>query len=150
MASFLRMSEAASLAMHAMAMLAADAERKLSNAEIAERLDASGAHLSKVFQRLGKAGFVRSTPGPGGGFSLARSSDRITLLDIYRAFEGSAKPDVCLLSRPVCGGNCILGDLLERVNGLVFTRLAETNLSHLAAFLVKEKNEKKPEDHRNR
>jgi len=135
MASFLRMSEAVSLAMHAAAMLGAEPGRKLSNNEIARKLGASRAHLSKVLGRLGKAGFVRSAVGPGGGFSLARPSSRITLLDIYRAIEGAPKKDVCLFDKPGCNGSCILGDLVERVNELVIERLAKTKLSDLATFL---------------
>jgi len=88
MPGVLRISEAASLGMHAMVLLASDRGRVLSAHEVAARLNASEAHLSKVMQRLGRAGLVQSVRGPRGGFSLARSPDAVTLLEVYEAALG--------------------------------------------------------------
>ncbi|MFC4104876.1 RrF2 family transcriptional regulator [Micromonospora zhanjiangensis] len=46
------------------------------------------AYLNKQLQALARAGIVMSTPGPRGGFQLARSPERITLLDVVVAIEG--------------------------------------------------------------
>ncbi|CAN5480870.1 hypothetical protein BH09PLA1_BH09PLA1_01810 [soil metagenome] len=45
-------------------------------------------YLRKVLQRLTRARLVASERGRGGGFRLARSADRITLLNIVEAIEG--------------------------------------------------------------
>ena len=55
MASIIQISEAASLALHSMVMLAASPERSLTVKEITARTGVSEAHLSKVMQRLAKA-----------------------------------------------------------------------------------------------
>ena len=55
---------------------------------LAELLDAPPAYLTKQLQALAKAGVLRSTPGPRGGFSLARSPREITYLDVVTAIEG--------------------------------------------------------------
>lgn len=48
------------------------------------------AYLTKQLQALVKSGIMRSTPGVRGGFSLARPSSEITLMDIVAAVEGRA------------------------------------------------------------
>ncbi len=44
-------------------------------------------HLVKIFASLSRAGIVRSEQGRTGGFCLARSADRITMLDIVTIFD---------------------------------------------------------------
>jgi Rrf2 family protein len=128
MSGVLKMSEAAILAFHAMIYIAEREEGFVTNAEIASALHASEAHLSKVLQRLAKAGLVKSIRGPRGGFVLGRDSGAITLRDIYELFEGSLEHDVCLLEKPVCGNNCVFGDLLTKVNDMVCKYLTDTRL----------------------
>lgn len=47
------------------------------------------AYLAKQLQALRRAGLVRVGEGRGGGYALARSADRITLLDVVVAVEGA-------------------------------------------------------------
>ena len=132
MASVLRVSDAASIGLHAMVLLAASPERLLSNREIATQLKVSEAHLSKVLQRLSRAGFVRATRGPRGGFAVRPGAERSTLLSIYEQIEGPLKADNCLLSTRICGGRkCIFADLLKRVNGEVRRYFSKTRLTDL-------------------
>ena len=133
MSNFLRVSEAASLGMHAMVRLAAEDEHRVAMADIAEEFDVSAAHLAKVLQRLAKAGFVQAVRGPGGGYVLAQPAADITLLDVYEAIEGECDPASCLLAEAVCGGGecCLLGGLIERVNQEVESCMSETTLAEL-------------------
>jgi len=128
----LRMSEAASLALHASVYLAFVRNGPVSVRRIAEALDASEAHLSKVLQRLAKARLVTSTRGPAGGFALSRPGDQITLLEVYEAVDGPLDGPDCLFGRSVCAGRgCICGDLLSDVRSRTRARLAGTRLSEL-------------------
>ena len=138
MANMLRISEAASLALHTMALLASDSGSKRTTWEIAKILRVSEAHLAKVLQRLGRAGLVKSQRGPGGGFSLGRAPDAITLLDVYEATEGPWEPPACLLGRPACNGSCILGGLLEQVGAEIRDYFAQTRLSDLKGRFIQE------------
>lgn len=134
MTNMLRISDAASLAMHTMAVLARDPERMMSTHEIAQSLSVSENHLAKVRQRLAKAGLVDATRGPHGGFRLAGNPRDITLLKVYEAIEGEFRPGNCLLGKPACDGrNCILGGLVETVNTKVLEYLSRTTLADLAA-----------------
>lgn len=134
----LSISEAASLALHAMALLASQNRRNLSAREMAAALRVSSHHLSKVMQRLARAGLVDSVRGPHGGFKLARRPASITLLQIYEAIEGAlpAKQD-CLLHKPACHGQCILGGLMNRMSSEVRDYLARTTLEGLGWGLAK-------------
>jgi Rrf2 family protein len=53
------------------------------------------AYLNKQLQALARAGIVASTSGPRGGFQLARSPEKITLLDVVVAIEGGDEAFRC-------------------------------------------------------
>ena len=57
--SVIAISEAVSLGVHGMGLLAAS-ERRLNARDMAQTLGVSEAHLTKVFQRLARAGPGRS------------------------------------------------------------------------------------------
>ena len=136
MSSLIKVSEAASIAIHAMILLAADSDRTVSSKEMARQLGSSEAHLAKVMQRLAKAGLVGSTRGPKGGFVLKRPTGEISLLDVYEAIEGPLKETNCLLGRPVCNGeSCIFGDLLKTIDRQAREYLSEKRLSDLECIL---------------
>ena len=134
MSGLLRISEAANLGLHAMAYLAASqSDDKTSVAELSKHLEVSKEHLGKVLQRLNKLGLLRSHKGPGGGFTLAKARDQITLLQILEAIDGPLPADCCMLaSRPCPHERCSFGDLLTTLGERVRTHLAETRLSDVA------------------
>jgi len=49
--------------------------------------------LEQIFRVLRRKGFVRSLRGPGGGYVLTRSMDKISLKDIVMAFESPTRKD---------------------------------------------------------
>jgi Rrf2 family protein len=128
MSGVVKFSEAASLALHTMGLLAAGPEPARTTHEMAERLDVSENHLAKVLQRLGKAGLVASARGPSGGFHLLRPPGEVTLLEVYEAIEGPLGVSACLFAAARCNGECILGGLLADVGEQIRSRLAATRL----------------------
>jgi Rrf2 family transcriptional regulator, nitric oxide-sensitive transcriptional repressor len=131
MESVLKISDAANLAIHAMGHIAvAGPERSHSVAEISSLQGVSEAHLSKVMQRLVKAGLLTSRRGPGGGFVLGRSADAITLLDIFEAIDGPIGTETCLFARETClFKGCALGGLMRKLNRQVKEFFASRRLS---------------------
>jgi len=134
MSSFVRISDAASLALHAMALLASGRAARATAKELARELGGSEAHLSKVLQRLEKAGLVRSRRGPSGGFELAANASDVTLKEVFESIEGPLRETTCLLPRRICGGACMLGELLRKVDSSIGERLAGTSLADLRGF----------------
>jgi Rrf2 family protein len=129
----LNISDAANLAIHAMAHLAHHQDgANHSVLQIAAEQDVSAAHLSKVMRRLTRAGLIRSRRGPGGGFVLGRPADKITLLDIFQAIAGPLPSHRCLFNRKQClFGGCALGALLSHVSHQVHRFMASRKLSDL-------------------
>ena len=125
----LKISEAASLALHTMVFLAGDAEPQRSAGSLARVLGVSEAHLAKVLQRLVKAGLLISVRGPKGGFRLAGRPEDITLLTVFEAIDGRLRPDECLMHERTCGQvGCLFGDLLGDMNRQVREYLGGRNL----------------------
>jgi Rrf2 family protein len=132
----LKISEAASLAMHALGYLAKREDGPITSREIASRFEISEAHLAKVLQRLVKVELLHSVRGPRGGFTLTRSPESVTLLEIFEAIEGRFEPSQCLLSSSICeGDDCILGRILVEANTMLRARLEETNLLDVEAVI---------------
>lgn len=134
MAVSLRMSEAASLALHAMRVLAsADAAQRVTTHEIATTLSVSETHLAKVMPRLVRRGLVTSTRGPGGGFALAKDADKVALIEVYEMIEGPLDPAKCFLGHDVCPkGECMFGGLIETINILARQHLERTTVGEFA------------------
>lgn len=62
-------------------------------AQIASRQQISLSYLEQVFSRLRRAGLVASTRGPGGGYTLGRDVDAISVADILVAVEDDEPAD---------------------------------------------------------
>jgi len=132
----LKISEAASLGMHALGYLAKREDGPITSREIANRFEISEAHLAKVLQRLVKVDLLHSVRGPRGGFVLTRSPESVTLLEIFEAIEGRFEPSQCLLSSAICDGeSCILGKILIEANNMLRVRLEETTLVDVEAVI---------------
>ncbi len=136
----LKISEAASLAMHSAGLLAAQPGKSLSTKEIAFIFQVSEAHLSKVLQRLVKAGFLESVRGPKGGFSMAKDPGGITLLEVYEVTEGPIEPSDCLFGLPLCNGaDCVLGRVLTDANEKLWKYLSDTTLADIGPVFTHER-----------
>jgi len=66
----------------------------VSLADIAVRHQISLSYLEQVFSRLRQHKLVESTRGPGGGYSLARGAEAISVADIIGAVEGRRSAEV--------------------------------------------------------
>lgn len=64
------------------------ADRPVPAARLAKYFELPAPYLNKQLQALARAGILTSTPGPKGGFELARTPAEITLLDVVVAIEG--------------------------------------------------------------
>ena len=138
MSSILKISEATTLALHAMVYIAANNKKPVSTSTLAKRFNASAAHLSKVMQRLTHVGLLKSQRGPAGGFILTKPAEKITLLEIYETFEGAIPNANCLFDNPVCEGDkCILSSLLKHIHNETRTFLKKTTIDKQAKIFKK-------------
>jgi Rrf2 family protein len=115
MAKVVSVTEAASIGMHGM-ILIAESEELVNVQEIAEKTGASRHHVAKVFQRLVKQGWLKSHRGPTGGFTLKVDPKDLTFLDIYEAIEGEIEIQECPLDHQICAfDKCILNNVTSKM-----------------------------------
>ncbi|MCK5131015.1 MAG: Rrf2 family transcriptional regulator [Candidatus Sabulitectum sp.] len=132
MSQLLKISEAASIAMHALILLAEKQGHQLSNSMIAAAFNISANHSSKVMQRLIKSGFVNAVRGPGGGYSLAVDPEKVSLLDIYRSVDGEPDGSTCLFGKGKhCSlDTCLFRELISDTEKLIQKHLGSVTLAH--------------------
>lgn len=61
----------------------------VSLSDIASRHHISLSYLEQLFSKLRLQGLVTSTRGPGGGYTLTRAANTVTVADIIGAVEGA-------------------------------------------------------------
>jgi Rrf2 family cysteine metabolism transcriptional repressor len=112
--------------------------------DVAQRQDISLRYLEHIITPLVTAGIVRSTRGARGGVSLARSPDKITLLEVIQILEGSTAPVECVDSPDVCRRNktCASRDVWIELK-LSIDRVLETTT--LEDLMKKQKAKEQPE-----
>lgn len=116
--------------MHGMAIIAIQGKQRVNIKFLAKNLHASEAHLSKIFQRLNKAGFVTSQRGPAGGFELAKAPESVSMLDVYEAIEGKINLTFCPLGKEKCQfSRCIFGEKLNDISQEIYEMLQNIKLS---------------------
>ena len=64
--------------------------------DISQRQNISVKYLEQIVSLLGKAGMLKSTRGPQGGYKLSKNPCEYTAGDILRITEGSLAPIPCL------------------------------------------------------
>ncbi len=111
-------------------------------AGISERQRISLSYLEQLFGRLRRQGIVDSVRGPGGGYTLARPMEEITVASIIRAVD---EP----IDATQCGGlgnchderECMTHDLWITLNARIYDYLESVHLAELV-----QKQLDKPED----
>ena len=95
--------------------------------------------LAKLFQKLVKAGILRSARGRGGGFALARAPHEITLMQICDAVDEERRQslDRCVVGLAACNDAmaCPQHDLYKPIRQRLRDYLNTTTLADLAASL---------------
>ena len=113
---------------------AANREKLVSTAELAEQMEVPYRFLRKIVRRMVEAGFVISQRGQGGGLRLARPSATISLADVLYAIDpAGVKLNLCLLHGDRCTrtGNCPVHTQMKRLQTLLDGKLAEITFDSL-------------------
>ena len=108
--------------------------------EASQRTKISTLFLAKILQTLARAGILRSHFGSARGYSLARPADRISLLDIVRAYDGPVDEGVCVLDgSKLCPGDrtCTIHAYWVETRKGVVAKLASISLADAAKILYR-------------
>jgi Rrf2 family protein len=112
-------------------------DRPFTSEQIARMLRTNAVVVRRTLAGLRNAGLVQSEKGHGGGWTITRDLNDITLLDVHRALgsprvfamgNDSANPE-CAVEAVV---NVALDDAFQRAESLLVDRFAEVSLASLA------------------
>lgn len=137
MSRLVHISEAASLAIHSLAIIASSTVR-LNAKKISEILHVSQNHLAKILQILAKNEYLESNRGPGGGFTFKKKADQISMLEIYQLIEGNVECQFCGITENHCPFiTCIFGGKPDKLTNEFVEYMANTKISDLKTKNIK-------------
>lgn len=111
-------------------------DKPLDVTKLSTELNIPKSFLAKILQSLAKDGILTSHKGVNGGFSLSKSIDQITILDIIKAVEDKpASVFECSGGINDCPGNrattCQIWPFLHVLQGKIDTFLTGITLEEL-------------------
>ncbi len=110
------------------------AGRAANTREIAESDALPVELLAKILQQLTKAKILASTPGPTGGYRLARAPEAISIGAIVEVIDGPPALMPCMAASPTCDHvhRCVIRKPLARINARIFQMLNHMSLAEVA------------------
>jgi len=131
MNKLINISEASSIAIHSLAIIAR--KEKMINAQlISEITGFSKNHISKILQILVKQSYIVSTRGPKGGFKTLKDVNKITLLEIYEIFDGQISEDYCHHHKEICPfENCDISSIIDELTNSFIEKFKSKTIGDL-------------------
>lgn len=116
----------------------AEQDGPVTSEVLAKAMDTNAVVIRRIMAGLREQGFVRSEKGHGGGWTIARPLDRISLRDIYEALGhpslfamgNRTEAPGCLVEQAV---NAALDRSFEEAEALLLARFGEVTLAMLSA-----------------
>jgi Rrf2 family transcriptional regulator, iron-sulfur cluster assembly transcription factor len=103
-------------------------QRSIAVGELAKLSGTPAPTLAKVVATLGRHGLVQGRPGPGGGYTLAKSAMEISLHDVVVAFQGSEFVGACIFGQAGCQVKCSVHDPWHDMMNQLFDYLKKTHI----------------------
>lgn len=137
----MRLTEGVEWALHCMWLLAAcQSDEAMTTRHLAEFFGLPEAYLAKVLNLLVRAGLLKATSGPRGGFRLARSATEISVAEIVEAVEGRTALFHCSeirqrgpvpLTGQACEVPCGIANVMEKAESAWWRELSLVRVSEL-------------------
>lgn len=133
----LEITRRADLAIRALVVLAAG-DVRLKATDLAQVLGTTTGFVPQVVGPLVRSGWVRSDPGPTGGYRAAVSTDDVTVLEVIEAVDGPTDQGRCVARGGPCGGNltCALHDAWSQARVVLLEALGTMRLSSVTADVI--------------
>jgi len=120
--------------------------------EISKRQEITPRYLEQIFQKLKKAGIVKSIRGPKGGYYLTQKPETIAVSDVIQAVEETIDPVFC--GRPPKGrkrcpreANCVARVIWQEAGKVLSDYLASVSIEKMCQ-MAKNMGVEKQLDHR--
>lgn len=134
----LEISRRAELAVRALLAIDRAPDRVKADALAAE-LETTAGFVPQVVGPLVKRGWVRSDPGPRGGYSAEVPLGEVSVLDVIEAVDGPTDVGRCVVADGPCGRapHCALHDAWARARDELVTHLGSQSMASLAGASVR-------------
>ncbi len=133
------LTQSSGYATSALACIAAMGGQPILVKEIAEACGIPAPYLAKLIHTLGRKGIVATQRGVGGGVTLAKDAQNLTLFDVCLAMDDPIVQTRCMLGTAECSDEraCPAHRFwsAHRMKQIEFLR--ETTISQIAAFEVR-------------
>jgi Rrf2 family protein len=105
----------------------------VSLSEVSKAENIPEKFLAKIFQSLTRSGLIRSHRGAGGGFSLARPANKITVKELLESIQGPIYFTKCLSNLYDCDRKeiCKLRNLWKKAQDYSIKILTQKTLADL-------------------
>lgn len=123
-------------AMRSLQLAALKAPNLVRIEDVARIHNLSRPHIMKIVHELGKAGYLETVRGRGGGFRLARPADKIIVGDVVRITEGPLDVVECFNSdKNTCPliGICVLSKKVQEATAAFMAVLDDLTIADIAA-----------------
>ncbi len=129
----LRVTKLTDYATVVLTVLAARHGEVLSANDLAEQAGLEPPTVSKILKPLAQAGLVEGLRGVRGGYRLARTAERISLIEIVEAMEGPLAITECSQDHSQCGiaHSCGVRSNWRLINDVVAEALRGVTLAQM-------------------
>ncbi|KPL16090.1 MAG: Rrf2 family transcriptional regulator [Bacteroides sp. SM1_62] len=109
-------------------------ERGVYQKEISERQEISFKYLDQIIASLKASGLIVNSEGRMSGYILAKDPEKISVYDIYKAFEHELMIIECLKGEGKCSRErlCAAREFWNGLNDIIINYLESTSLIELA------------------
>jgi Rrf2 family protein len=130
----LEITQRADLAVRALVVLARSSGR-LKSADLADALGTTPGFVPQVMGPLVQAGWVRSDPGPTGGYELAADLEELSVLAVIEAIDGPTENGRCVVAGGLCAARqpCSLHVAWASARHELVTSLGSTSVATAGA-----------------
>ncbi len=110
-----------------------DAGGAVSAKEVADNCGIPLPLLSKLLQKLGRAGLLISVYGTNGGYRLARDPQQISALEVIRAIDGPIVLANCFTDSAYCdhSSRCTVRRPLKRIHEAILRLLDSVSIQDM-------------------
>ena len=127
-------SQTAEYALRAISLLAEHHPEPLKTGQVADAARIPKPYLVKVLQELSRAGIVQTRRGIGGGISLQKELEQVTMLDVINAVDPIQRIDKCPIGLAAHGTHlCPMHSRLDTALAEIERIFGETTLAEVLA-----------------
>jgi Rrf2 family protein len=111
---------------------------RIKGPDLADLVGSTAGFVPQVITPLVRAGWVRSDPGPTGGYRLVIDPSELSILEVIEAIEGPTESGRCVLADRPCSeaGQCALHEPWTRARAGLLRELDRTTIDQASIAAI--------------